>query len=395
MKTIILTAGLFFASLTLNAQDAQAPARSVLALIEENNTTLQSLREAAGAQKLENRAGIFPDNPEVGFSYLWGNPASTGNRTDFSLVQRFDIPTITGMKRSLAAGRDRLAEWQYKAARMDILLQARRYCIELAWYNALAEELDARLGHAAAIASACKERLDRGDASLVEYNKAELNLSTLRGEIARAGVEREALLSHLERLNGGIPVELADTRLNEGELPPDFDAWYTQAGEKSPVLAWVKQEVELGKKQVSLSRAMALPSFSAGYMSEQVVGQRYGGITLGVSVPLWGNRNRVRQAKAALKAAEARQTDSRQQFYSRLQGLYKRAQGLRKTAAAYRQALLQAGNAALLGKALEAGEISLLQYLQEMSLYYNTVDRALEAEKEYSLALAELWAVEL
>ncbi|MDR3140934.1 MAG: TolC family protein [Tannerellaceae bacterium] len=392
MKTIILTTGLFFASLALNAQ---APAKSVLASIEENNTTLKSLRETAEAQKLENKTGIFPDNPEIGFNYLWGNPATTGARTDFSVTQSFDIPAIAGMKNGVASDMNKLAEWQYKSARMDILLEAKRYCIELICYNALKKELDARLQHAATIAAGYRERMDRGDASLIEYNKASLNLSAVQGEIARAEVERNALLSQLKRLNGGIDVALTDTRFDEEELPPDFDGWYIQAEQKSPVLAYVRQEVETGRKQVALSKAMGLPSFSAGYMSEKTAGQRYQGLTLGISIPLWENKNRVKQAKAALRAAESRQTDSRQQFYSRLRILYNRALGLKITAETWRKALLAVNNTGLLKKALDAGEISLLEYMMEIGLYYDAANRALDAEKEYRLAFAELSAAEL
>lgn len=164
---------------------------------------------------------------------------------------------------------------------------------------------------------------------------------------------------------------------------------------KNPVLAYVEQEIELGKRQVSLSKAMGLPTFSAGYMSEKVVGQQFQGLTLGISIPLWENKNRVKQAKAAVTAAESRQTDSKQQFYSQLQILYNRANGLKNTADTYRKSLETVNNTDLLGKALNVGEISLLDYIVEVGLYYNTVSQALEAERDYQKAFAELSAVEL
>ena len=87
MKTIIITILILFTGITLNAQ---TNINSVLTSIEENNTTLKSLRESADAQKLENRTGIYLDNPEVGFNYLWGNPTDIGNRTDLSVSQTFE-----------------------------------------------------------------------------------------------------------------------------------------------------------------------------------------------------------------------------------------------------------------------------------------------------------------
>ena len=380
------------ASISLNAQSS---VETALKAIEENNNTLKALKETTKSQKLENKTGIYLSNPEVGFNYLWGNPSTIGNRTDFSISQAFDIPTITGMKNKIADERNSLAEWQYKAERMNILLEAKQYCIELIYFNALKKELDIRLQHAQTIASGYQNRLNSGDANILEYNKAQLSLSATTGEIARIDVERNALLSQLKRLNGGLDIVMDDYQFNQKQLPLNFDDWYLQAEQKNPILAYIKQEVVVSQKQVSLNRAKGLPTFSAGYMSENVVGQRFQGLTMGVSVPLWENKNRVKQAKSAVVAAQARQTDSKQQFYNQLQIQYNRALGLKNTAESYRKSLVMANSTELLKKALDAGEISLLNYMVELGLYYNMVNQTLEAERDYQKALAELSAVEL
>ena len=392
MKKIAFIIVALLANISLYAQNNIS---SVLDSIEGNNTTLKALRETAEAQKLGNRTGIYLANPEVGFNYLWGKPGDIGNRTDINVKQTFDIPTITGMKSRVANGQNDLVEWQYKADRMNILLEAKQYCIELIYYNALKRELDVRLQHAETIAKGYKDRLDRGDANRLEYNKVQLNLTTVQGEISRVDVERNALLSQLKRLNGGVDIVLNENEYTPTQLPLNFNDWYVQAEQKNPVLAYVKQEIEVSQKQVSLSKAMGLPTFSAGYMSEKVVGQQYQGLTFGVSIPLWENKNRVKQAKAAVTAAQSRETDSKQQFYGQLQILYNRANGLKITADKYRQSLATVNNTQLLKKALDAGEISLLDYILEIGLYYNTVNQALEAERDYQKALAELSAVEL
>ena len=380
------------ASISLNAQSS---VETALKAIEENNNTLKALKEITKSQKLENKTGIYLSNPEVGFNYLWGNPSTIGNRTDFSISQAFDIPTITGMKNKIADERNSLAEWQYKAERMNILLEAKQYCIELIYFNALKKELDIRLQHAQTIASGYQNRLNSGDANILEYNKAQLSLSATTGEIARIDVERNALLSQLKRLNGGLDIVMDDYQFNQKQLPLNFDDWYLQAEQKNPILAYIKQEVVVSQKQVSLNKAKGLPTFSAGYMSENVVGQRFQGLTMGVSVPLWENKNRVKQAKSAVVAAQARQTDSKQQFYNQLQIQYNRALGLKNTAESYRKSLVMANSTELLKKALDAGEISLLNYMVELGLYYNMVNQTLEAERDYQKALAELSAVEL
>ncbi len=392
MKTIIIILLILFTGVTLSAQ---TNINSVLSSIEENNTTLKALREKAEAQKLENKTGIYLENPEVGFNYLWGNPTDMGKRTDVSVMQTFDIPTLTGMRNRMASEKNILVEWQYKADRMNILLEAKQYCIELIYYNALKRELNIRLQHAQTIATGYKKRLDNGDANILEYNKARLNLSTVEGEISKVEVERKALTEQLKRLNGANVLSLDDHSYSNIEFPLSFNAWYEEAEQKNPVLAHVKQEVEVSKKQVSLNKAMSLPTFSAGYMSEKIVGEHFQGISVGISIPLWENKNRVKQARAAVKAAESMEDDRKQQFYAQLQIIYNRTLGLKTTAEAYRNSLETANNSQLLKKALDAGEISLLDYILEMGLYYETVNRALEAERDYQKAFAELSAVEL
>ena len=46
-------------------------------------------------------------------------------------------------------------------------------------------------------------------------------------------------------------------------------------------------------------------------------------------------------------------------------------------------------------KALNAGEISLLDYIVEIGLYYDMVNQTLAAERDFEKAQADLSAVEL
>ncbi len=392
MRTSIISIVAILTSISLFAQNN---INQVLSSIEENNTTLKALRETAKADKLGNKVGLTLSNPEVGFNYLWGSPNDIGNRTDFSITQSFDISSISGIKNKVANEKNDLIEWQYKADRMNILLEAKQYCIELIYYNALKKELDLRLQHAKTIVSSYEKRMKQGDANVLEYNKAKLNLSTLEGEISKNEVERHALIEQLKRLNGGNEIAVEGFQFIPVELPVNFDDWYIEAQVKNPVLAYIKQEIEVSKRELSLSKTMGLPTLSAGYMSEKVLGERYQGISVGVSIPLWENKNRVKQAKAAVSAAESREIDSKQQFYDQLQILYNRTLGLKITAENYRKSMETANSTDLLKKALDAGEISLLEYILEIGLYYDTVNQALEAEKNYQRTYAELSAVEL
>lgn len=374
---------------------AQQTIDAVLQQIERNNTTLEALRKQTEADKLQNKTGITLPDPEVSFDYLWGDPSSIGNRKDFGVTQSFDIATIAGSRRRVADAQNGLLNVEYRAGRMAVLLEAKQTCIQLIYYNALKAELEQRLAHAQAVADFYDRQLADGNANRLEVNKARLSLSAAQGELRRNEVERTNLLAELQRLNGGEPIVFEQAAYAQPVLPQDFEAWYDEAAAANPVLAYARQNVELKRREMKLGKLSGLPQISAGYMSELVPESNFRGITLGLSVPLWSNRNRVKQAKAAVVAAELQQKDATVQFYERLRNQYSRTLGLQRTAGEYRKALAELDNTQLLRKALDAGEISLLDYIVELGLYYTTVDEALAAERDYELALTELQSVML
>lgn len=391
MKKIII--GLLLAVITspLAAQDYTA----VLQEIEANSTTLKALCEQADTDKLASHTGLYPDNPEVEFNYLWGNPDMLGNRTDVTIRQAFDFPLAYVYKGKIAKLESSGAELKYKSERIQLLLNAKRLCIELTYYNALLKEYEVRLAHAEEISTSYRKQLGNGETNSIENNKAQMNLVSVRNEKMRMEVERENILSELKRLNGGKEITFNRTSFPLSPLPLNFEDWYAGAESKNPVLQYVKGQVEINERKVKLNRALGLPKFSAGYMSEKLAEEHFQGITVGISVPLWANKNRVKQAKAAAQTSRTTAEDTRMQFYTSLQNLFMKASRLQQSVMTYRHSLKDFNNAGLLKRALDMGEISLLDYLLKMQYHYDAIANALAAEKDFELALADLSAVEL
>ncbi|MDR2407761.1 MAG: TolC family protein, partial [Bacteroidales bacterium] len=180
MKKLIVSMLFLSAGFFAVAQNGYEP---VLQQIEGNNTTLTALREQMKSQKLNNRTGIYPSNPEVEFHYLWGSPNAVGNRTDISVKQSFDFPTVYGQRSKIADLQNTNAELSYLSERMSLLLSAKQICIELIYYNALAKEYETRLQNAERIALACKVKLEKGETNILENNKAQLNLTAIQTKV--------------------------------------------------------------------------------------------------------------------------------------------------------------------------------------------------------------------
>lgn len=369
---------------------AQNNVDKVLSQIEKNNTTLSALRKSVDAQKVGNRTGLFLKNPEIEFNYLWGNPSSIGKRADFSIKQSFDFPTAYGYKNQLSDIKNAQSELEYRKQLKTVLLQARTICIDLIYTNALKSECSKRLVHAQSIAKSYKAKFEVGDANILEFNKAQLNLLNYSNKIDLLVMDRDALQSELIRLNGGVVLAFEDTEFQTVMIPTDFEQWYAQAEQSNPILNWLKQEIEIGKKQVLLNAALSLPKIQTGYMSEKVVGQQFQGITLGLSIPLWENKNMVKYAKANAIALEASAADTKIQLYNHLKALHNKAINLHEKVTEYRSRLIVLNSSDLLKKALDKGEISLIDYIMELSFFYENVNKMLELDKELNKTLAAL-----
>ncbi len=367
----------------------------VLLEIEQNNTILLSLKQYSEAEKIRNKTGIYLENPEVEFHYLWGNNSTVGNRTDFSASQNFDFPTAYHFKRKIAEEKNLRADLQYQIRRKEVLLEAKQTYIELIYMNAYFRELENRYRHAKQITGAYQSKFDKGESGILDLNKAKLNLLNAQKELNTLQSNREKLKMELARLNGGktIGVESADYRPEP--LPADFDQWYATAKSGNLELQYLQQETEISKKSEQLQRSMNLPKFSAGYMSEKTLGSTYQGVTVGVSVPLWENKNTVRQIKAQTLAGEVAENDAGIRFYNQCRTLYNKAAKLQEIAAGYKTGMEAVNSSDLLKKALDAGEISLIEYILELTIYYEAVNNILESERNYQSTVAEMKQWEL
>jgi outer membrane protein TolC len=157
----------------------------------------------------------------------------------------------------------------------------------------------------------------------------------------------------------------------------------------------MKGQIDIAEEQVKLARALSLPKFNIGYMSEKIIGEHFQGVTVGVSIPLWENKNSQKFAKARMKTTQVMLDDSKVQFYNNLQRLYLKASALEKNLDKFKQSISTSRNDTLLKIALDKGEISLLDYLLEIGHYYDAVIKILETERDYELAVAEFMAIEL
>jgi len=362
----------------------------IIAEVEKNNTTLIALRKSADAERIGSKTGLYLKNPEFAFNYLWGSPESIGNRKDISLLQSFDFPSAYGYRNQISEYRNQQLELEYERQHKSIMTQTRVICNGLIYHNALTAELQRRIENAQKIANSFKLRYEIGETGIIDFNKAQVYLLNIIKDAESNEIERNALLAELNSLNGGIPIEFNDSVFPLQTLAIDFEKWYIIAEQNNPVLKWLKQEISINQKNEKLNTAMGLPKLQAGYMSEDVVGQQFQGITVGLTIPLLENKNAVKYAKAKTIAMQSAETDTRLQFYNNLKALHTKANSLQNSMIDYRTNLQKFNISGLLQKALDKGELSLAEYYYELTVYYESFNKLLVLEKTLNETIIEL-----
>ena len=375
---------------------AQSSIDQVLRSIETNNKSLQANTKMTDAQKLEAQTEKFLANPSVEWEQMWGNRNNPGSEYTLTVKQSLDFPTTYSNKNKLANLKANTIVFQSAAYRQQLLLNAKQTCIEIIYLRKQKSLLDERLANAETMFALYKKRFESGDANQLELNKIQLELLNAQNQSRLNKAALTAAEEQLRNFNGGNPITFDATDYPAGEELINFDQLQAAFMDADPNLKSLTGNQEIANREVKLSRSLTLPKFDVGYKrnaaSDHVASN---GFMVGVSIPLFENKNTVKKAKAQAEFATASLEDNRLNLKTNLQQLYQQAEALQISRADYAKVLEQQRNIELLNKALNAGQLSVIDYFTELSTIYDSHQSYLDVEKEYHSILAQLYQYKL
>lgn len=395
MKTykLYILGWMLLGTLTTRAQNS---IDQVLKSIETNNKSLQANTKMTDAQKLEAQTGKFLANPSVEWEQMWGNRNNPGSEYTLTVKQSLDFPTTYLNKNKLANLKANTIGFQSAAYRQQLLLNAKQTCIEIIYLRKQKCLLDERLANAETMFALYKKRFESGDANQLELNKIQLELLNAQNQSRLNKAALTAAEEQLRNLNGGNPITFDATDYPTGEELINFDQLQAAFMEADPNLKSLTGDQEIANREVKLSRSLTLPKFDVGYKRNAAKDHvASNGFMVGVSIPLFENKNTVKKAKAQAEFATASLEDNRLNLKTNLQQLYQQAEALQISRADYAKVLEQQRNIELLNKALNAGQLSVIDYFTELTTIYDSHQSYLDVEKEYHSILAQLYQYKL
>ena len=374
---------------------AQSDVDRVMKSVETSNKSIQSNKKYWEARRTEFKTGLTPYDPQVEYDYLFGSPVGAGNQRDFSVTQRFDFPNAYTRKRKLSGRQVAQTELQQQVYRQDVLLEAKLVTLEIIYLNKKAAELNRRLSNTQKLVADYQKKLDKGDVIILDVNKAKLQLLNIKNEVALNDNERLVASTKLSELNGGQILEISDTTYPALPIIPGFETLDSTIEANDPIIKVYEQEIKIQEQNIAVQKALSLPKIEAGYHSQGILGQSYKGAHAGISIPLWENKNRVKAAQAnwdyATTIAQTHILEHRLQN----KGYYDQLAVRENAMEEYKTLLSTLNNTTLLNKALQLGQITIIQYFQDESYYFSAYDKYIQLEWEYQQALSRLFKYQL
>ena len=326
------------------------------------------------ALKGENRL----EGPELEFERLYA-PQGHDNRWSAGVSQTLPVPGQFSRLDKTVEILHKRNKAAYDAARVEIEQATRRMLIG---YIAARQghDLSHRIAEAAdRLLAHYQKAYDMGEATIIDLNKARIEAARAAAADSRAETELDRFRAEIEAISPDHATATAALALTDypvtAKLPPLTQL--TDNYSHTPAARLAACEAEYARATASYASTGLWPRLALGYAHAFEEGTHYNGFTISLKLPAWGMaKTQKTEATQRLLAAADAARDTRNTAMAGLAGSYAEAMALERQLEDFAPAVAVADNFALLRKALDGGQLSLLEYLQETQYF-------IEAQREY------------
>ncbi len=363
---------------------------AVLHEVEANNKELVAFRKLVESRTSELQKDNRLADPQAVFDYLLGTSSGAGTQKEFVISQSFDFPTAYSKRTALGEQKAEQFALEYRQLRQEILLTIAQLYYDLIALRKYSRLLQERYTQGQLVFEKAGAMFEAGQTSILERNKSRIVWLAIQFEREKNQIAQNSVEQKLAALNGGKPVSTEDADYPISLEIPSADTLWQNIEGRNPELLLVGKDIAVAEKEKELQQALALPGFSTGYHYQAAEGLHYSGIQLGISLPLWRGGIAVEAAELNYQYRQSRKEAVLGSAYQSFQEQYNRYTSLVQQYNTYRTALTGLQSEQLLREAFEVGELSFLQYYQEVLFYRDSYDAMLQMEHELFRLRAEL-----
>ncbi len=337
------------------------------------------------------RAENVPGPTELEFDHKWGSGDAI-NKLAAGISQSFDWPGLYSARRHVADATADANELLMVSDMLDAMLEVKTGLLGIIAARRDLNSIQRQLTLADSLATAYEEAYKAKNITLLELNMAKierLNLSKQMAEVANLISERiegvAALGYDAERVRA-VAEQFTDY---PDETLLTLDQYLDLIDQLDPQLAYLNRSVEVSQANIRASKLASAPGLSVGYGYEKEGPDQFNGFSVGVSLPVWGSSKRTRAARLEAEAAELRAEAAELQTRASVTELYERTMRLQQLTDEYEE-LIALDWLAPIKQSLEGGQISLIEYLHQVSFMLDAEISYNAVRYDYQVAAATL-----
>lgn len=380
MRIKIFLAGLLF-SFGLSCF-SQTSYNYILDQISTNNKGLQYMKQFTDASKTENKLINNLKNPSLTYQHKYADD-------QFSLSQSFDFPTAYYYRSQVNKLKGKQLEALYKNYKQDLLQTAKLTCLKIIFLNQQNEVLHTRLQNSVGLAALYQVRVTEGKSNPLEKNKIDLEQINTEANLKTNEAALFSARSELQALNGGIPLEfdllaypdttigIDTSSLKEQYIKSDFE--------------YIAQDLnnKITDKQITVVRSNNLPGIQLEY-KQSIINDHKPGYNIGISVPVFANRNKLKLAKQNQIASELQQEALVRNLNAEYDQLLAQYMSLCESLTKFRKLFKTQNNLDIINKYIHSEKITMIDYFVELNSYYSSLQTLLELENQYQITVTKL-----
>lgn len=385
MKLNLLIATFLFSG-AVQAQSIDEILRS----IEQNSPELKSQQQATHAARLEVQTLNNLEDPSVEYSPFFAKGVEGVASSELVVKQGFDFPTLYAARKKQGKLQQEVLNRRNEMNRREILLRAKTLCLDLIRLNQEQELLEQRKKNAEELLALFNERLEKGDANILEVNKIKMERMNVQTEVAQNAAAHRNALQQLLAMNGNLPLEFACSSYPVLTPVTSYSALYDEIMATDATLLEADATARAADKELSVNRQNWLPKLEVAYRRNTSLGEKSNGFLVGGSIPLFSKRKRTQIARAQAISAQLQRDNVQLKTEANVQSQFNEIQQLNEAMQAYDIPLMHQ-TLDLLKQAVTAGQLSIIDYYVEAEGVYRNLQAYMEIENQYQKLMATVY----
>lgn len=362
---------------------------SVLNTIGRNNLQIQAAEADMVASVCDIKGENTLDAPSVEYSPFFNKAVSGVVSSELVVSQEFDFPTLYAARSKSGRLQARVLESEVLQTRREILLEAKQKCLQMILLENRRTVLTRRKEVSDRLQELYSSKYESGAATILDLNRVRMEVMQLKADISDNESAIRRVNVELMAMNGNKPIDIA------GMDYPDIASIIAASGNRQRLVESdagvisAQASVLASRQEVSVSRQGWLPKISLGYRRNTEIGDANNGFLVGLSIPVFSNGNKVKAANSRLTASQLKMENAVILAESLIDADMAELENLLQLMEIYDLDLMNQ-TLTLLEKAVELGNMAVVDYYVEADQIYLKMQEYLDLENRYHVLAANL-----